>query len=54
MPKWSDDSLNGMQRLFNQVMKTTDIYNTAGSYDDTRTIPSIHARHDVRRRVGSD
>jgi glucuronate isomerase len=49
-PWWFHDSLNGMQRYFEQVMETAGLYNTAGFNDDTRALPSIPARHDVWRR----
>lgn len=50
-PWWFFDSLNGMQRYFEQVMETAGIYNTAGFNDDTRAFASIPARHDVWRRA---
>jgi len=50
-PWWFHDSLNGMNRYFNQVMETAGIYNTAGFNDDTRAYPSIPARHDTWRRA---
>ncbi|MBZ0275043.1 MAG: glucuronate isomerase, partial [Anaerolineae bacterium] len=53
-PWWFFDSLNGMQRFFDQVVETAGLYNTAGFNDDTRAYPSIPARHDVWRRAGAD
>jgi glucuronate isomerase len=50
-PWWFHDSLNGMNRYFDQVMETAGLYNTAGFNDDTRAFPSIPARHDVWRRA---
>lgn len=50
-PWWFHDSVNGMERYFNQVMETAGIYNTAGFNDDTRAFVSIPARHNVWRRV---
>jgi glucuronate isomerase len=50
-PWWFHDSLNGMERYFNQVMETAGLYNTAGFNDDTRAFVSIPARHAVWRRV---
>lgn len=50
-PWWFHDSVNGMERYFNQVMETTGLYNTAGFNDDTRAFVSIPARHTVWRRV---
>ena len=50
-PWWFYDSLNGMQRYFEQVMETAGLYNTAGFNDDTRAFPSIPARHDLWRRA---
>ena len=49
-PWWFHDSLNGIQRYFDQVMETAGLYNTAGFNDDTRAFPSIPARHDLWRR----
>jgi glucuronate isomerase len=53
-PWWFHDSLNGMQRYFDQVMETAGLYNTAGFNDDTRAFPSIPARHDLWRRAGAN
>ncbi|HLA43283.1 MAG TPA: glucuronate isomerase [Aggregatilineales bacterium] len=53
-PWWFFDSLNGMQRFFDNVVETAGIYNTAGFNDDTRAYPSIPARHDVWRRASAD
>ena len=52
-PWWFHDSLNGMQRYFDQVMETAGLYNTAGFNDDTRAFLSIPARHDVWRRASA-
>ncbi len=53
-PWWFFDSLNGMQRYFEQVMETAGLYNTAGFNDDTRAFASIPARHDVWRRASAN
>ncbi len=53
-PWWFHDSMNGMQRYFEQVMETAGLYNTAGFNDDTRAFPSIPARHDVWRRASAN
>lgn len=53
-PWWFHDSLNGMQRYFDQVMETAGLYNTAGFNDDTRSLPSLPARHDLWRRAACD
>ncbi len=53
-PWWFFDSPNGMKRYFDQVMETAGIYNTAGFNDDTRSFPSIPARHDLWRRASSN
>lgn len=53
-PWWFHDSLNGIQRYFEQVMETAGIYNTAGFNDDTRAYPSIPARHDLWRRASAN
>jgi glucuronate isomerase len=50
-PWWFFDSLNGLNRYFDQVMETAGIYNTAGFNDDTRAFASIPARHDLWRRA---
>jgi len=52
-PWWFHDSLNGIQRYFDQVMETAGLYNTAGFNDDTRAFPSIPARHDLWRRASA-
>lgn len=53
-PWWFHDSLNGMERYFDQVMETAGLYNTAGFNDDTRAFCSIPARHDVWRRASAN
>ena len=53
-PWWFYDSLNGIERYFEDVMETAGLYNTVGFNDDTRAFPSIPARHDVWRRVGAN
>jgi glucuronate isomerase len=53
-PWWFHDSLNGMQRYFDQVMETAGLYNTAGFNDDTRSFSSIPARHDLWRRASAN
>ncbi len=53
-PWWFFDSLNGMNRYFDQVMETAGLYNTAGFNDDTRAFPSIPARHDLWRRAAAN
>ena len=53
-PWWFHDSLNGMQRYFDQIMETAGLYNTSGFNDDTRAFASIPARHDVWRRSGAN
>jgi len=53
-PWWFYDSLNGMNRYFDQVMETAGLYNTAGFNDDTRAFPSIPARHDLWRRASAN
>ncbi len=52
-PWWFLDSLNGMERYFDQVMETAGIYNTAGFNDDTHAFCSIPSRHDVWRRAAA-
>jgi len=48
---WFHDSINGMIRYRQQVIETAGLYNTVGFIDDTRSFPSITARHDLSRRV---
>jgi glucuronate isomerase len=53
-PWWFHDSLNGMQRYFQSVIETAGLYNTVGFNDDTRSFPSIPARHDLWRRASAN
>lgn len=53
-PWWFLDSLNGIQRYFDQVIETAGLYNTAGFNDDTRAFLSIPARHDLWRRAAAN
>ena len=53
-PWWFHDSLNGIQRYFDQVIETAGLYNTAGFNDDTRAFASIPARHDLWRRASAN
>ncbi len=53
-PWWFFDSLQGMERYFEQVMETAGLYNTVGFNDDTRAFPSIPVRHDVWRRASAN
>lgn len=53
-PWWFFDSLQGMERYFDQVMETAGLYNTVGFNDDTRAFPSIPVRHDVWRRSSAN
>ncbi|MBL7064238.1 MAG: glucuronate isomerase [Anaerolineae bacterium] len=53
-PWWFHDSVNGMRRYFDQVMETTGLHNTVGFTDDTRSFPSISARHDLWRRMSAN
>lgn len=48
---WFHDSINGMTRYREWVMETAGLYNTVGFTDDTRSFPTISARHDLSRRV---
>jgi len=50
-PWWFHDSVEGMIRFRQQVTETAGFYNTAGFNDDTRSLLSIPARHDVARRM---
>lgn len=53
-PWWFHDSIHGMKRYFEQVIETAGLYNTVGFNDDTRSFPSIPARHDLWRRAASN
>ena len=53
-PWWFQDSINGMKRYFEQVIDTAGLYNTVGFNDDTRSFPSIPARHDLWRRASAN
>lgn len=53
-PWWFYDSINGIERYFDNVVETAGIYNTTGFNDDTRAYPSIPARHDLWRRVAAN
>ncbi len=53
-PWWFQDSLNGMRCYFEQVVETAGLYNTVGFNDDTRSFPSIPARHDLWRRASAN
>jgi glucuronate isomerase len=53
-PWWFHDSPNGILRYLENVTETSGIYNLAGFNDDTRSFPSIPARHGVWRRVCAD
>ena len=53
-PWWFHDSINGMKRYFEQVIETAGLYNTVGFNDDTRSFPSIPARHDLWRRASAN
>ena len=51
---WFHDSINGMIRYRRQVIETAGLYNTVGFNDDTRSFPSIPARHDLSRRIDAN
>ncbi len=53
-PWWFYDSINGIERYFDNVVETAGIYNTTGFNDDTRAYASIPARHDLWRRVAAN
>ncbi len=53
-PWWFYDSLNGVQRYFDNVVETAGLYNTCGFNDDTRAFCSIPARHDLWRRASAN
>ena len=51
---WFHDSIQGMIRFREMVTETAGFYNTVGFTDDTRSFPSISARHDLCRRVDAN
>ncbi len=53
-PWWFHDSVEGMVRYREATTGTAGIYNTVGFNDDTRSLPSIPARHDLSRRVDAN
>jgi len=53
-PWWFHDSVEGMERYREATTGTAGIYNTVGFNDDTRSLPSIPARHDLSRRVDAN
>ncbi len=48
---WFHDSPEGMLRFRELTTGTAGFYNTVGFNDDTRTFPSLPARHDAARRT---
>ena len=53
-PWWFYDSIDGIERYFENVAETAGIYNLTGFNDDTRAYPSIPACHDLWRRVSAN
>lgn len=53
-PWWFHDSIEGMTRFRQTVTEAAGIYNTVGFNDDTRSFPSIPARHDLSRRIDAN
>jgi len=51
---WFHDSIQGMIRYRQMITETAGFYNTVGFTDDTRSFPSIPARHDLCRRVDAN
>lgn len=51
---WYQDSLGGMTRYRQLTIDGAGLYNTAGFTDDTRSFPTIPARHDLARRVDAN
>lgn len=48
---WFYDSPEGMRFYRERIAETAGFYNTVGFNDDTRSFPSIPARHDTARRI---
>jgi glucuronate isomerase len=53
-PWWFHDSIEGMARYRKRITETAGIYNTVGFNDDTRSFPSVPARHDLARRMDAN
>ena len=45
------DSPEGMRFYRERTAETAGFYNTVGFNDDTRSFPSVPARHDTARRI---
>jgi len=52
-PWWFFDSPEGMRRFYRSVVETAGFANTVGFNDDSRSLLSIPARHDVARRLNA-
>ena len=52
-PWWFHDSPEGIRRFYRSVIETAGFANTVGFNDDTRSLLSIPARHDVARRLNA-
>jgi len=53
-PWWFNDSFNGIQRFFDQVIDICGLYNTVGFNDDARNFLTIPARHNQWRRASAN
>jgi glucuronate isomerase len=52
-PWWFFDSPEGIRRFYRSVVETAGFANTVGFNDDSRSLLSIPARHDVSRRLNA-
>jgi glucuronate isomerase len=52
-PWWFFDSPEGMRRFYRSVVETAGFANTVGFNDDSRSLLSVPARHDVARRLNA-
>ena len=52
-PWWFYDSPEGIRRFYQSVIETAGFANTVGFNDDSRSLLSIPARHDVARRLNA-
>ncbi len=53
-PWWFHDSVHGIERYLSGVVETAGFGKLAGFVDDTRSLPTLWARHDVWRRTTCD
>ena len=52
-PWWFFDSPEGIRRFYRSIVETAGFANTVGFNDDSRSLLSVPARHDVARRLNA-